>query len=243
MNDLLIKLAEAMESHEEKQSDPQIATGDGTKGINTQNTSSEDSSMRTEDLEKKEKKNGENKEENKEEEAPEQEGGKPVDLSVVIDFFVSNPSPNDSVVHNFTKANGLDTHQFESMAYKLATISSEILRSGKMNESGFDITQIDPEQLSMGMEIEKEHTPNDAIAKKIALDHLAEIPDYYARLAQMEEQFKTESNAAAVPQQPQQSQGNESESGDRLEERNGGYETVQEPYTYIPFDQQSSSLR
>ena len=241
MNDLLIKLSEAMESHEEKQSNPQSTTGDGTKGINTQNTSSEDSSMRTEDLEKKEKKNGENKEENKEEEMPEQEGGKPINLSSVIDFFISNPSPDDSVVHNFTKANEFDTHQFEGMAYKLATIASEILRSGKMNESGFDISQVDPEQLSMGTDIEKEHTPNDAIAKKIALDHLAEIPDYYARLAQMEEQFQSESNAAAVPMPPQQAQSGSD--GDRLEERNGGYETVQEPYTYIPFDQQSSSLR
>ena len=44
----------------------------------------------------------------------------------------------------------------------------------------------DPEQLDMGMEIEKEHTTNNKVAKLIALAHLSEIPDYYTRLKKME---------------------------------------------------------
>lgn len=48
----------------------------------------------------------------------------------------------------------------------------------------------DPEQIKMGIEIEYEHTRKMEIARKIAYDHLAEIPDYYTRLAKMEEEAK-----------------------------------------------------
>ena len=42
------------------------------------------------------------------------------------------------------------------------------------------------DQLEKGTEIEKEHTLDDALAREIALDHLAELPDYYDRLEKME---------------------------------------------------------
>lgn len=42
-------------------------------------------------------------------------------------------------------------------------------------------------QLKMGIPVEKEHTSNDDIAREIALDHLAEKPDYYTRLKKVEE--------------------------------------------------------
>lgn len=45
-------------------------------------------------------------------------------------------------------------------------------------------------ELKMGIEIEKEHTPSEKEAKRIALDHLAEIPDYYTRLKKMEKDYK-----------------------------------------------------
>lgn len=41
-------------------------------------------------------------------------------------------------------------------------------------------------QLEIGMEIEHEHTKSNKQARKIALDHLAEFPDYYTRLKKME---------------------------------------------------------
>ena len=52
------------------------------------------------------------------------------------------------------------------------------------------ITEQFLEQLAMGIKIEKEHTTNDKIAEKIARDHLKEIPDYYARLTDMEDKAK-----------------------------------------------------
>ncbi len=40
----------------------------------------------------------------------------------------------------------------------------------------------DPEQLKMGIEVEKEHTTNPKIAEIIAKHHLAEDPEYYTKL-------------------------------------------------------------
>jgi len=41
-------------------------------------------------------------------------------------------------------------------------------------------------QLEMGLKVEMEHTEDMDVAKKIALDHLAEDPYYYTKLAKME---------------------------------------------------------
>ena len=41
-------------------------------------------------------------------------------------------------------------------------------------------------QLKKGIKVEKEHTSDAVIAREIALDHLAEMPDYYDRLSDME---------------------------------------------------------
>jgi len=43
-------------------------------------------------------------------------------------------------------------------------------------------------QVKMGIDVEHEHTSDDEEAKRIALDHLFEIPDYYTRLKKMEEE-------------------------------------------------------
>jgi len=42
-----------------------------------------------------------------------------------------------------------------------------------------------PEQLKMGVEVEKEHTDDPAVAKKIAKDHLSEDKLYYEKLARL----------------------------------------------------------
>jgi len=41
-------------------------------------------------------------------------------------------------------------------------------------------------QLSKGIKVELEHTPDIAVAREIALDHLNEFPDYYDRLEKVE---------------------------------------------------------
>ena len=47
------------------------------------------------------------------------------------------------------------------------------------------------EQLIKGIRVEKEHTDNPEVARKIALDHLEENPFYYEYLDKMEEELKT----------------------------------------------------
>jgi hypothetical protein len=69
---------------------------------------------------------------------------------------------------------------------------------------GIDWTEapFDVEQFRMGMEVELEHGLHDPstnvtgddpiLTGKIALAHLKEFPDYYTRLARMEEQARRE---------------------------------------------------
>lgn len=48
-------------------------------------------------------------------------------------------------------------------------------------------------QLKMGIKIEKEHTSDPKIAKRIAKDHLMENPRYYTYLNKMEKQMDIDS--------------------------------------------------
>jgi GH24 family phage-related lysozyme (muramidase) len=48
-----------------------------------------------------------------------------------------------------------------------------------------DETKVDPKELEMGIEVEMEHTRNPGEAKIIALQHLAEDPKYYTKLASL----------------------------------------------------------
>jgi len=45
---------------------------------------------------------------------------------------------------------------------------------------------VDPIEFDLGMEMEKEHTEDEATRQEIVLDHLAEDPAYYSKLKQME---------------------------------------------------------
>lgn len=74
-------------------------------------------------------------------------------------------------------------------------------KAKKIGETlGVDWTQIDAEQLRRGMEVELEHGRRDPatdvtgddllLTGKIALAHLHEFPDYYRRLARMEEEAR-----------------------------------------------------
>lgn len=45
-----------------------------------------------------------------------------------------------------------------------------------------DEEDVDQDELMKGLEVEMEHTTNKKIAREIALDHLAEDPEYYTKL-------------------------------------------------------------
>ena len=52
----------------------------------------------------------------------------------------------------------------------------------KSDKQGNIMENITPQELQMGIEVEKEHTDDEALATKIAMDHLAEDPMYYSKL-------------------------------------------------------------
>jgi hypothetical protein len=86
------------------------------------------------------------------------------------------------------------------------------------DELGVDWSWIEPEEFRRGMEVELEHGRRDPatdvtgddllLTGKIALAHLKELPDYYTRLARMEEEGKAfwhkDGNGAALPERPLQ---------------------------------------
>lgn len=108
----------------------------------------------------------------------------------LINFLHENPNPADDKLHAWAEEQGLDIEEVEAQAYVLATALVEFLHNGKAYESGFTEEDADPDELAMGIKIEAEHTGNKMMAKRIALDHLCEIKDYYTRLDKMEKEAK-----------------------------------------------------
>lgn len=104
-------------------------------------------------------------------------------LTTIMDFFADNPSPPDDDIHDLAKKLGIEPDDFESKIY---SILGSILGTGKAKKEKFTEKDANAEELKKGIKVEMEHTKNKAIAKRIALDHLAELPDYYTRLLKME---------------------------------------------------------
>lgn len=100
----------------------------------------------------------------------------------ILEWFMKNPYPKDDDVHKFANEMGIDPHEFENHIY---SILSSFLSEGKSKGKNNNYDQV---QISMGVKVEMEHTTCPIISEKIAWDHLAEIPDYYTRLAKMEKE-------------------------------------------------------
>lgn len=75
----------------------------------------------------------------------------------------------------------------EKKAEEKIDFEKELMEAG---ESKGKKDKVNKEQLEMGKKVEKEHTTNPEIAEKITRDHLAEIPDYYTHLKEMEDNAK-----------------------------------------------------
>lgn len=103
-------------------------------------------------------------------------------------FLLDNPEPTDEEFHKWAEDQGKDKHKAEEEAYKLAAKFVRFLKGGRWNEEG--PVSYDKDQLEMGIKVEYEHTPDKDVARKIALDHLTELKDYYTRLEKMEKEGK-----------------------------------------------------
>lgn len=107
----------------------------------------------------------------------------------VIFFLKTNPNPSDADLHAWAESMGYSADETETEIYRLATKFVTFLTNGRANELGVTEEDVDAEQLRMGIEVEHEHTPDDDVAKRIALDHLAESNSYYDLLKKMEDKF------------------------------------------------------
>ena len=109
----------------------------------------------------------------------------------IVEYLSKNPNPKDEGkggFHEWAESKGYNKHKAEESVYKLMTLFTEFATKGRANEDSFTEDDADPKELKMGMGIEMEHTTNKEIAKRISLDHLSEIKDYYTRLKKMEEE-------------------------------------------------------
>jgi hypothetical protein len=113
--------------------------------------------------------------------------------SKIINFFINNPNPSDDAVHDFAEENSINKHRLEEEIYKLV---SAFLSGGKYQSDGKNLTYDDAE-LVEGDKIELEHVNKESpyakyIARRIALDHLAEFDGkhYYTGLIKLEEDIE-----------------------------------------------------
>ena len=72
--------------------------------------------------------------------------------------------------------------------FKGVNFDTDFEQAGYFNQYG--LNNVDEKELEMGIKVEMEHTTNKEIAKRIALDHLTEISNYYTLLAEMEDKAK-----------------------------------------------------
>jgi hypothetical protein len=110
----------------------------------------------------------------------------------ILKFFAANPDPTDTQFHGWAESEDVDVHKAEEYAYELAHKFALFQTGGRWNETGEP--EADSKELEMGIQVEYEHTSDKETAKRIALDHLAEFPDYYTRLAKMEREGKRAHN-------------------------------------------------
>lgn len=110
-------------------------------------------------------------------------GGTPSEESV-IQFLQRHPRPGDKAFHEWAEHAGYNVHKAEATAYR---ILSDLLNKGKSKGKmpagmGGEIPQ--------GVGVEKEHTPNPLIARKIVADHLSETgKGYYPGLHKLEKRL------------------------------------------------------
>ena len=105
---------------------------------------------------------------------------------VLINFFTMYQDPADDLIHQLADKLEIEHSDLEKEIYGLL---SSFLYNGLYNDKkrSDGKVPIDKGQLEKGIKVEMEHTSNELVAQRIALDHLTEIVDYYNRLEKMEE--------------------------------------------------------
>ena len=106
----------------------------------------------------------------------------------VMKYFADPESSNkDEDFHAYAEKLSMKPDELENVEH---SIMKSFFGQGRYNEVKDKKPIIDPKELAMGVKVEMEHTNDPEIAKRISLDHLSEISDYYTRLAALEAEGK-----------------------------------------------------
>ncbi len=101
----------------------------------------------------------------------------------IMQLFSTDKKVTEMDVKSLAKKLNVDHERLEDTIFGL--LSSLLYKRHKK------VFKVDPHELKLGLQQEKEHTSDVNIAKKIVMDHLAEIPNYYSLLASMEKSAKS----------------------------------------------------
>jgi len=94
--------------------------------------------------------------------------------TTIFNFFKITPEISDADIHALAEKMGIAPDALETHIYG---ILRSIIGEGKSKDFTGDY---DPEEIKLGLLVEKEHSTNFLIQKKIVADHLSERPDYYS---------------------------------------------------------------
>lgn len=152
-----------------------------------------------------------------EQEEREEAAGNPVTMEQVREFLRQNQAPEDSELHQWAESLGVSPSAAEELIYQLAAQQvtgkppEDTVEGGPEEEEkeaeeripggkaeGMPASDFPADQLRKGIEVEKEHTPDPAVAKEIAKDHLEEFKNYYTALDSMEKRLKEGKTASAI---------------------------------------------
>lgn len=81
-----------------------------------------------------------------------------------------------------------ESKKLKSKSHTFDDLVKKHTKNGKSSEK---IQELIKNQLIKGIKVEMEHTNNKKVAKKIAMDHLYEDPNYYTKLKKMESKEAT----------------------------------------------------
>lgn len=97
----------------------------------------------------------------------------------IADFFLSKKGAIDDEtdVHTFASELGIEKSELEEEIYAML---KAFISGGNFNKKGIDPSTFDPEEVKMGIEVEKEHSDNMYIRLRITYDHLSDNPKYYS---------------------------------------------------------------
>lgn len=97
----------------------------------------------------------------------------------LYDFLKYKEEPGEAAIQAFVAANGFTACEVLKVVYKMAHKHAQLMQSGR---STWGSGAVDPEELRLGTDHEREHTGDTETAAKIARDHISEHPKYYSQI-------------------------------------------------------------